>query len=118
LGHRRSLIGEVLPDQLGRKSPRLCWAGLLWIRRLDPIAEASQLPDHSRRAPLLRLFGNGRASFFVTDSLVQDQPNQPALSMGNRPDGLMVSQARDRAAIYDLEDASFGPGCGVSSLIE
>src|SRR5208283_382102 len=103
---------------LGRKSRRLCWAGLLWIRRLDPIAEAAQLPDHFRRAPLLGLFGNRRASFFVTDSLVQDQPDQPTLSMGNGSDGLIVSQARDGAAIYDFEDASFGPGCGVRSLIE
>jgi len=46
----------------GRKTPRPCWTGLLWIRRLDPIAEASELPDHSRSAPSLRLFGNGRAS--------------------------------------------------------
>jgi len=38
--------------------------------------------------------------------------------MGNRPDGLVMSQARDRAAIRNLEDASFGPGCGVGGLIE
>ena len=38
--------------------------------------------------------------------------------MGNGPDGLLMSQARDRAAVHDLEDASFGPGCGVGSLIE
>jgi hypothetical protein len=67
---------------------------------------------------LLGLFGDGRAAFFVMNSLVQDQPNQSALPVGNGPDRLIVSQARDRAAIYDLEDASFGPGCGVRSLIE
>jgi hypothetical protein len=99
------------------KSLRLCLAGLR-IRGLDPIAKTSELPDHSRRAPLFRLFGDGWAAFFVMNSLVQDQPDQPALSMGNGPDGLVVSQARDRAAIHDLEDASFGPGRGVSSLIE
>jgi len=49
---------------------------------------------------------------------VQDQPDQPTLSMGDGPNGLIVSQARDRAAIHDLEDASFGSGCGISSLIE
>ena len=38
--------------------------------------------------------------------------------MGNGPDGLIMSQARDRAAIDNLEDASFGPGCGVGGLIE
>ena len=49
---------------------------------------------------------------------MQDQPDQLTLSVGNRPDGLIMSQARDRAAIDNLEDASFGPGCGVGSLIE
>jgi hypothetical protein len=38
--------------------------------------------------------------------------------MGNGPNGLVVSQARDGAAIHDLKDASFGSGGGVSSLIE
>jgi hypothetical protein len=31
---------------------------------------------------------------------------------------LIMSEARDRAAIHHLEDASFSPGCGVGSLIE
>ena len=106
-----------MSDQLGRKSVRWCLAGLR-IGWFDPIAETSELPDHSGGAPLLRLFGDGGASFFVTDSLVQDQPDQPTLSMGNRPDGLIMSQARDRAAIHNLEDASFGFGCGVGRLIE
>src|SRR6266403_5665325 len=106
------------PKGQGRKSPRLCWTGLLRIRRLDPIAEASELPDHSRSAPLLRLFGNGWASFFVTDSLVQDQPDQPPVSMGNGPDGLLVPETRYRAVVDKLEDASFSPGCGVGRLVE
>jgi hypothetical protein len=90
----------------------------LRIRWFDPIAEASELPDHSRRAPLLRLFGDGWAPFFVTDSLVQDQPNQPTLSMGNRPDGLIMTQARHCAAIDNFEDGSIGLGCGVGTLVE
>ena len=84
----------------------------------DPITEATELPDHSRGTVLLRLLGDGWAPFFVTNSLVQDQPDQPTLSMGNGTDGLIVSQARDGAAIHDFEYASFGPGCGVRSLIE
>src|SRR6267378_3758523 len=100
-----------------KKSLHLCLAGLR-IRWFDPIAEASELPKHLRSAELLRSFGDRWAPFFVTNSLVQDQPDQPTLSMGDGPNGLMVSQARDRAAIHDLEDASFGSGCGVSSLIE
>lgn len=36
----------------------------------------------------------------VSHSLVQDQPDEATLSMRNRPDGLIVSQARDRAEIH------------------
>ena len=49
---------------------------------------------------------------------MQDQPDQSTLSMGNRPDGLIVSQARDAAAIHNLKDACFGSGCGVGRLVE
>ena len=38
--------------------------------------------------------------------------------MGNGPDGLVMSQARDRAAIDNLEDTSFDLYSGVGSLIE
>jgi hypothetical protein len=64
------------------------------------------------------LLVDGWAVFLVTDSLVQDQPDQSTLSMGNRPDGLIMSEARDHAAIDNLEDASFGFRGGVGSLIE
>jgi hypothetical protein len=50
---------QALNDRL-EKSLRLCLAGLK-IRRFDPIAEASELPDHSRGALLLGLFGDGGA---------------------------------------------------------
>ena len=49
---------------------------------------------------------------------MQDQPDQPTLSMGNRPDSLIMSQAWDVATIHNLEDASFGSGCGVGRLVE
>jgi hypothetical protein len=49
---------------------------------------------------------------------MQDQPDQATLSMGNRPDGLIMSQARDGAAVHNFEDASFGSGCGVGRLVE
>ena len=75
---------------------------LLRIRWFDPIAEVSELANHSRSVPLLGLFGDGWPLFFVTDALMQDQPDQ----------------ARDRAAIDDVEDGSFGLDCGVGSLIE
>jgi hypothetical protein len=64
------------------------------------------------------LFANGWAAFFVTNSLVQDQPDESTLSMGNGPDGLVMSQARDRAAINNLEDPSFDLYGGVRGLIE
>ena len=76
------------------------------------------MSNHSGRALLLGLLGDGWAPFFVTNSLMQDQPDQPALSMGDHPDGLIVSEARDRAAIHNFEDASFGSSCGVGRLIE
>jgi hypothetical protein len=40
---------------------------------------------------------------------MQDQPDQSTVSMGNRPDGLIMPQARDRAAVHDLEDEFRGP---------
>ena len=88
------------------------------IRRFDPVAKVSQLPNHLRSAPLLRLFVDGGASFFVTDSLVQDQPNQPTVSMGNRPDSLFVSQTRYRTTINNLENSSFSLDCGIGCLVE
>ena len=53
------------------------------------------------------IFADRWASFLVTNSLVQNHPDQPTQSMGNRPDGLIVSQARHIPAIDNLEDASF-----------
>ena len=52
---------------------------MLWNWCFDPIAEASELPDHSRRAPLPRLFGDGRAPFFKAAGLVS--PLASAFSM-------------------------------------
>ena len=49
---------------------------------------------------------------------MQDQPDQSTLSMGNRPVSLFVSEKRYRTTIDNLEDASFGPGCSVSRLVE
>jgi hypothetical protein len=49
---------------------------------------------------------------------MQDQPDQATLSMGDDPDGLIMSEARDTTAIDDLEDTSFDFYGGVGSLIE
>jgi hypothetical protein len=37
------------------------------------------------------LFADRWTAFLVTDSFVQDQPDQPKLSMGNRPDGWIMA---------------------------
>jgi hypothetical protein len=79
-------------ENQGRKSLRLCWAGLR-IRRFDPVAKLSELPDHLPSAALLRFFGDRWAPFFVTNSLMQDEPDQSTLSISNGPNGLIVSQA-------------------------
>src|SRR3984893_8158313 len=57
-------------------------------------------------------------SQFVTNSLVEDLPDETTLPMGNRPDSLFVSEPRYRAPIYNLEDSSLSLDCGVGSLIE
>ncbi len=49
---------------------------------------------------------------------MQDQPDQTTLSMGDDPDGLITSEARDTTAIDNLEDTSFNFYGGGGSLIE
>ena len=102
---------------MARKSLRLCLAGLrvVWF---DPIAEVSKLPEHSGGAFFLRFLGDRWAPFFGSNSLVQDQPDQSILSMGNGSDGLCMPQTRYHAAIHKFEDASFGLHGSVRSLIE
>jgi hypothetical protein len=107
----------MLEELQARKSLRLCLAGLR-VGWFDPIAESSEVPDHPPGAKSFGLFGDSWAPFLVSNSLMQDQPDQPTLSMGNGPNGLIVSESRDGAAIHNFEDASFGSSCGVSSLIK
>jgi len=112
--HLRRIMLEELQ---GRKSPRWFLARLR-IRWFDVIAEAPELPNHSPSTQLLRSLGDRWATFLVTDSLVEDQPDEPTVPMCNGSDGLIVSQTWDGATIQNLEDASFGPGCSICSLIE
>ena len=101
--HLRKMMLEELQ---GRKSPRLFLARLR-IRWCDVIAEAPELPNHSPRTQLLGSLGDRWATFLVTDSSVEDQPDEPTVPMGNGSDGLIVSPARDRVARHDPEYASF-----------
>ena len=89
--HLRKMMLEELQ---GRKSLHLCLAGLRF-RGFDPIAEPSELPNHLPSAELLRSFSDRWAAFLVTDSLMQDQPDQSTLSMSNGSDSLVVSQAKN-----------------------
>src|SRR6516162_9001288 len=81
-----------------RKSLCLCLAGLR-VGWFDPIAEVSELPEHSGCALLLRLFADRWAPFFVSNSLVQDQPDQATLTMRDGSDGLCVPKTRYHAAM-------------------
>ena len=105
------------PKGQARKSLRWCLAGLR-VGWFDPIAEVSELSEHSGRALLLRLFGDRWAPVFVSNALGQDQPDQATLSMRNGSDGLCVPKTRYHSAIHNFEDASFGLYGGVRSLIE
>src|SRR6266851_8460770 len=108
-----------LSNQTGSKIPPLSRRiADLNSQGFDPIAKVSELADHSCSARLPRPFANGRTPFLITDPAMQNYPDQPAEPMGNRPDGLLVSQARHQAAIHDLEDASFDLDRGVGTLIE
>src|SRR6266700_6320058 len=87
-------------------------------QRLYFVAHGTKLPNHSRCAALFRFMAHSRASFLVTDPLVQNDPNQSTKPMRNCSDGLPVSQARYQPAIHELEDASFLLDRGISRLVE
>ena len=69
----------MLEELQARKSLRLCLAGLR-VRWFDP-----KVPDYPPGAKSFRLFGDSWAPFLVSNSLMQDQPDQPTLSMGMAP---------------------------------
>jgi len=96
---------RTLEELESRKSLRWCLAGLR-IREFDPIAEATEVADHLPSAKLLRSFGNRWGPVLHNGLGGAGTPNQPTQSMGNDPDGLIVSESRDRATIYNFEDAS------------
>jgi hypothetical protein len=90
----------------------------LRIRQFDPIAKTSEFSDHLRSPVLMGFFVDFWASFLVTDSLVQNLPDQTAKAMSYDSDRLVVPQAGYIAAIEDLEDASFVFDRCVGRLIE
>jgi hypothetical protein len=113
--HLRKLMLEELQ---GRKSMSRCLARFRPTWWFDSVPEGSQFADHLPGAQLLRSFGKPWTAFFVTHPLMQDQPYQAALSMGDGSDCLIVSEARDHPAVHNLKSASFGAGSGIRNLIE
>src|SRR5215831_8130290 len=93
-------------------------SGRLGTRQFDPIAETSEFPDHSGCSALLGLLANRWAAFLVTDSPMQDLPDQAAKPVGDHTDRLIMPQARHIAAIEVLEDAPFVLDRRVGGLIE
>ena len=72
-------------NEQGRKSRgqlrASCWVDLN-SQRFDAVAEASELPDHSRSAYSLQPFAHDLTAFFVADPSVQDYPEQGRKSRG------------------------------------
>ena len=85
---------------------------------VDAVTETSEFADHLGGASVRSLFGDGGATFLVCDALVQYLPHEAAEPMGNRADGLRVSQAHDQSTIHQLEDAALSLHRGIGGLIE
>ena len=66
------------------------WDSWLRVGQFDPIAKTSKFTDHSPGTLALGLFTSGWASFLVTESLVQNLPDQAAKPVGNHADRLVV----------------------------
>ena len=49
---------------------------------------------------------------------MQNDPDQVTKSMGDRPDSLIMSEARHESAIGNLENGPFRLGSGIGGLIE
>src|ERR1035437_10848421 len=82
------------------------------------IAQLLEFPDHARGA---RAFGLGThrwTPFLVADPLMEDHPKQSAKPMGNGPDGLLVSQARQQPVKCQFKYAPFDLYRRLSRLIQ
>src|SRR5450759_444548 len=121
----RSMVGRILilsrraNPGTGAKNPTpLCPGGHWNWSAFYAIAELFEFPDHPRRAGALGLGTYRRTPFLVAHPLVQNQPEQSAESMGDGPDGLLVSQTRQQPAERQLEYAPFGLDRRLSRLIQ
>src|ERR1039457_6599020 len=103
----------------GRKTPRsscrvACWK---WSS-FYAIAVLLELLDHSGNARALGFGAHLRAPFLVADPPVQNYPEQSVKSVGDGPDGLFVSQARQQLPKRDVKDAALDLDCGLRCLIQ
>ena len=81
------------------------------------VTKLAECLDHFSGALLFGRFLNLWASFLVSDSPVQDLPDQATKFVGDYSNGLIVPQTRHIAAIKNLEDASFEFDHCIGSLI-
>src|ERR1017187_8804448 len=103
----------------GAKNPtRSCPAGRWKWSAFYTIAELVKFSDHPCCACAFGLGTDGRTPFLVAHPLVQNQPKQSAKPMGNGPDGLLVSQARQQPMKCHFEYASFDLYRRLSRLIQ
>src|ERR1700693_3437729 len=82
------------------------------------IAEGFEFLDHAGRTPALGLGAYRGAPFLVADTPMQNHPEQSAKSMGDGPDGLLVSHAREQPLKRHLKYAPFDFDRSLSSLIQ
>src|SRR5437660_5134019 len=67
----------------------------------NAIAKGFEFLDHANGAGALGFGSDRGSSFLVADPFMQNLPEQPAEPMGDGPNGLLVSQARQQAAKGD-----------------
>ena len=70
------------------------------------------------RARTFFLFADGRPAFLVPHALVKNLPNEATEPVGDRTDGLGVTEARDKPSIHNREDGALRLHRGVGRLIQ
>src|SRR6516162_5175031 len=86
--------------------------------RLNEITKVAQIADHLRHTTLRSVPSDGWATLFVSDALVQNQPDQSAYAMCNSSDRLRVPEPRHETFIDEFKDTSFGFNCCIGCLIQ
>src|ERR1035437_2658261 len=115
----RKVEGVGANPGTGAKKPTPSRPGARWKwSAFHAIAELVEFPDHPRCACAFGLGTYRRTPLLVAHPLVQNQPKQSAKPMGNGPDGLLVSQARQQPVKCHFEYAPFDLYRRLSRLIQ